>query len=140
MASNKKSGGVRELLTMDRAGEFHVWAHGPNHCGTDNNLTVKYKMTCECTAKTNARGFLFDQINIDNYFKAITKTKLSCERLTMKCLKDLISLIRKENPSCKILRMDLTLSPSPHLASMKYSWVSPDAEKLERGAHILSSS
>jgi hypothetical protein len=114
----------RDLLTMDRSGQFHVWAYGSAHCGVDQNLLIKYALTCECAAKLDKRGFLFDQINVDNYFKGIVRTKLSCEKLTIKCTKELIQMIVDENPACKILRMDLTLSPAPHAASMKYSWVS----------------
>src|SRR6266850_2102640 len=98
----------RELLTMDRTGEFHIWAYGPTHCGVNNDMLIKYRMTCECTTHTDSRGFLFEQINVDNYFKSLTKTKMSCEKLTMSCVKDLIKMIKKENPICKILRMDLT--------------------------------
>ena len=116
---------TKQLLTMDRSGEFHIKTYGPNHCGISNNVAVKYMMNCECAAHLDSRGFLFEQLNVDSYFQSLRKTKMSCEKLTISCVKDLIKMIRAENHTCHILRMELTLSPAPFAAAMKYTWVSP---------------
>lgn len=111
------------LLTMDRQGEFPLYAYGANHCGVENNITVKYRMLCVCDTILDRRGFLFDQINVDNYFQAIKRSRLSCERLAVKCVEDLRRMIRVENPTCVVRRMELTLSPQPFKASMTRTWV-----------------
>jgi hypothetical protein len=111
-----------KLLTMDRSGEFWVQTYGRNHCGLDKDLQVRYRMLCECSTKLDARGFLFDQINVDAYFQSIKRSSLSCERLTMRSVKELVKAIKQENPVCCIHRMELTLSPAPFKASMTYRW------------------
>lgn len=113
----------KPLLTMDRQGEFRIYAHGRNHCGVVSDLLIKYKMICECQAKLDKRGFLFDQINVDKFFQSIKSSKLSCEQLTVQCVKKLVAAIKRENPICVINKIDLTLSPAPFMASMKYTWL-----------------
>jgi len=103
---------------MNREGQFRISATGPNHCGVDEDLTIKYHMICVCEDSLDHRGFLFDQINVDQYFQGIQSSALSCEKLTMKCARKLMSLIKDENPDCVIRRMSLTLSPAPFKASM----------------------
>jgi hypothetical protein len=113
----------KRLLTMDRQGEFNIYAYGPNHCGVVEDLKIKYRMVCECQAKLDKRGFLFDQINVDNFFQSIKKSKLSCEKLTVRCVRQLVAAIKLENPACVINKVELTLSPAPFMASMTYTWV-----------------
>jgi hypothetical protein len=79
-------------------------------------------MICECSPRLDSRGFLFDQINVDNYFKRMKRSTLSCEKMTLKCVRDLVKLIHKENPKCVVRKINLTLSPQPFLASMTYTW------------------
>jgi hypothetical protein len=110
-------------LTMDRSGEFRIHAFGPSHCGIDEDLKIKYRMVCECQPKLDNRGFLFDQINVDMFFQSIKRSKLSCERLTVRCVRQLVQAIKLENPSCQINKVELTLSPAPFMASMTYAWV-----------------
>ena len=110
------------LLTMNRQGEFSIRTFGPIHCGVAENLTIKYHMICECESRLDSRGFLFDQINVDNYFKRMKRSKLSCEKMTVKCVRDLVKLIRTENPTCVVRKINLTLSPQPFMASMTYTW------------------
>lgn len=112
-------------LTMNRHGEFRIRATGPNHCGVIENLDIKYSMECVCDVSLDDRGFLFDQINVDNYFKNIRRSRLSCEKLVMSCAKTLLRMIRLENPRCRIRKMSLTLAPAPFMASMTYDWVAP---------------
>jgi hypothetical protein len=116
-------------LTMNREGEFRVLATGPTHCGVDENLVIKYNMVCECDVKLDHRGFLFDQVNVDAFFKGIRRTELSCEKLCIDCAGKLMEMIQAENPKAVIRKMTLTLSPAPHLASMKFEW-----EKSKRKA------
>lgn len=109
-------------LTMDRSGEFHLHAYGSHHCGITTDLVVKYEVFVECLAQVDRRGFMFDQVNVDNYFQAIKKTRLSCERLAMKCATDLLRMIAKDNPHCTVLKLDVALNPAPFHATMRYTW------------------
>jgi hypothetical protein len=112
-----------KTLTMNRRGDFSVFTTGNSHCGTltNQNLAVQYHLLCECENILDSRGFLFEQVNVDNFFKGIQKTRLSCEKLTISCCKKLVTLIRRDNPSCRIRSIELTLSPFPHAASMTYA-------------------
>lgn len=112
-----------KTLTMNRSGEFNIFTTGDSHCGTftNQNLQVRYTMVCECENILDPRGFLFEQVNIDNFFKNMKRTTLSCEKLTISCCKKLVTLIRKDNPACRIRSIKLTLSPFPFQASMTYS-------------------
>lgn len=112
-----------KTLTMNRSGEFQVFTTGDSHCGTLTNqvLPVKYHMICECDNILDPRGFLFEQVNVDKFFKKMKRTTLSCEKLTISCCKKLVTLIRKDNPVCRIRSIKLTLSPYPFQASMTYS-------------------
>ena len=116
---------MQKLLTLDRQGEFKVFTTGDSHCGTltDQYLPVKYHMICECENILDNRGFLFEQVGVDQFFKRMKRTTLSCEKLTISCCKRLVTLIRKDNPICRIRSIKLTLSPWPHQASMTYSVV-----------------
>lgn len=105
-------------LKMVRSGEFDIHTYGENHCGVSEEFKIRYHLTCECSPLLDHRGFLFDQINIQQYFESIKRTQLSCERLTVVCLNQLLEHILTENPKCQIKRMELTLSPEPFLASM----------------------
>lgn len=117
-------------LKMVRSGEFEISTYGENHCGTDAHFKLRYHLNCECTPVLDSRGFLFDQLNIQQYFESIKRTQLSCERLTVVCLQQLLEHILTENPTCQIHKMELTLSPAPFLASMTHSLESDDDEAL----------
>jgi hypothetical protein len=108
-------------LEMVRSGEFNISTYGDNHCGTADHFKVRYHLKCSCTSRLDKRGFLFDQLNIQSYFESIKRTQLSCERLTVVCLEQLLEHILSENPTCEIHKMELTLSPEPFLASMTHS-------------------
>lgn len=124
---------ISNKLTMNREGTFRFKAVGPNHCGVDENLQVNYRMVCECYATLDRRGFLFDQINVDNYFQSIQSSVLSCEKLTIKCAQKLLKMIKKENAICAIRSMSLTLSPAPFKASMTYDWVNDEEPIIKKG-------
>lgn len=112
-----------KTLILNRQGEFSILTTGDSHCGTltNQNLPVKYHMICECENILDNRGFLFEQVGVDNFFKKMKRTTLSCEKLTISCAKRLVTLIRKDNPKCKIRSIELTLSPFPFQASLTYS-------------------
>lgn len=119
---------AQKELIMDREGKFPLHAYGSHHCGITNDLTVKYAVHVECVAHVDHRGFMFDQVNVDNYFQAIKKTRLSCERLAMKCATDLIAMIHRDNPECMVEKLEIALTPAPFHASMKYSWTTSTKE------------
>jgi hypothetical protein len=113
----------QKTLTLHRGGEFKIITYGDVHCGTLTNqlLPIRYTLNCVCENILDGRGFLFEQLNIDNFFKSLTRTTLSCEKLTINCVKRLVTLIRRDNPVCVIRSIELTLSPHPFAASMTYS-------------------
>lgn len=113
----------KKTLTMNRQGEFKIRTIGDKHCGTFTNqdMWVKYHMICICDNVLDPRGFLFEQVNVDKFFQNMKRTTLSCEKLTISCCKKLVTLIRKDNPVCKIRSIELTLSPFPYQASMTYT-------------------
>ena len=125
-----------ESLKMDREGEFRVRATGPSHCGVDENLTIKYHMECLCDNKLDGRGFLFDQLNVDQYFQRIRTTTLSCEKLCVDCGRELMRRIKEENPGCIIRKMTLTLAPAPYKASMTFDWEAPKQPAKKRKPFI----
>lgn len=113
---------VKKTIKMVRSGEFDLKTYGQNHCGVSSEFKIRYHMTCMCSPKLDNRGFLFDQLNIQNFFESIGRTSLSCERLTVVCLEQLLEHILEENPTCQIYNMELTLSPEPYMASMSHAW------------------
>ena len=112
----------RGTLTMKRKGDFTVTTYGKNHCGTTEKLDIKYELTVECSVSLDDRGFLFDQVNVDKFFKQIRMTKLSCEQFSIQCARKLWRLIKDENAGCEIHDMKLTLSPAPFAASMEFCY------------------
>jgi hypothetical protein len=117
-----------KTFTMNRRGEFRIETFGDSHCGTLKDLGVQYEAKIQCTTKLDGRGFLFDQINIDNFFQTIKRTSLSCERLCEDCANKLAALIQKDNPQCEVLSLELTLSPQPYAASMTLAWSKKDSQ------------
>jgi hypothetical protein len=117
-----------KTLTLDRQGSFKVYTYGDSHCGTYTNgfLPLKYTLHCVCELTIDKRGFLFEQVGVDDFFQNLEKTKLSCEKFTINCTKRLVTLIHKDNPACRIRSIQLTLSPHPYVASMTYSVVPRD--------------
>ena len=107
---------------MRRKGDFTVTTYGDNHCGTTEKLNIKYELIVECSVSLDERGFLFDQINVDKFFKQIRMTKLSCEHFSIQCARKLWRLIKNENRSCQIQDMKLLLSPAPFAASMEFCY------------------
>ena len=113
--------GIVKSLDMVRSGEFTIQTYGNSHCGTSDKFMIRYHLKCSCTPLLDHRGFLFDQLNIQQFFESIKRTQLSCERLTVVCLEQLLEHILTENPTCQILKAELTLSPEPYLASMTHT-------------------
>src|SRR5574337_7684 len=113
---------MKSSLTINREGQFRLYTYGDNHCGTMNNFILKYHFKCKCKSDVDHRGFLFDQVKIDEYMKDHDETNLSCEEFCMKLAKGLVELIHKENPNCKIKRGSLKLSPEPFAASITYKF------------------
>lgn len=107
-------------MTIRRSGQITVdTMAGTPHCGTKDKLDIMYEVECRCTSDSiDTNGFLFDQINIDKYFQTIEAVSISCERLTLKTARDLLKMVKAENPHCTILQLKVTLSPEPFMASI----------------------
>lgn len=111
---------MERFFILNRSGDFNIQVSGNSHCGVVQTLNVKYHVKAECAQKLDKRGFLFDQLTVDNFFKSKRQTKLSCEQLSVAYSKELTRLIKRENPDCKIKNLEVTLSPAPYAASMTY--------------------
>jgi hypothetical protein len=114
-------------LTLRRVGDFVMrtaGVDGANHCGLQANQEMKYEVFIKCRAPVSLdqRGFLFEQREVQQYFDDLGSTGLSCELLTCNSVAGLYALIRKENPLCEVLSIELTLTPKPYLASMICRW------------------
>lgn len=110
-------------FTLLRMGKFTVKTSGNNHCGTNDVLSIQYKLEVRCTADSlDSRGFLFDQTKADLWFSQQKYTALSCEQYTVYCGREIYKMIRKENPNCKIEMFSLTLSPEPHMAQLTFCY------------------
>lgn len=117
-------------MSITREGQMVITTVGDSHCGTrpsyvhrdsDYVLTVKYKCIVECRPITDARGFLFDQVHIDDWLNDYADSYVieqSCEELSNTLAELVIKRIAKESPLCKILSLSLTLSPAPYAASV----------------------
>lgn len=120
-----------KTLTMRRKGEFTVSTFGANPCGTEPHQVVKYRLTCVCTTKLDARGFLFDQMAVQQFFDEIAETDMSCEELVEEAVKGIVSRVDEENPTCLVKKIRLTLSPAPHVSSMTYAIRGDDLRELK---------
>lgn len=112
-----------QTLTIHRLGDFAIRTEGQFHCGTNDILPMSYELTCKCNASDlDERGFLFDQVHIDQWFQAQTSTSLSCESYGIYCARELYKLIVAENPKCKPMYICMKLSPAPYKAVLEYEW------------------
>lgn len=120
-------------LTLRRSGEFtlHV-RRGSRHCGViadtgPASMPCEYALTLVCASNCLDRdGFLVEQIGVHRFFQDLPRTSLSCEKLAIKCSRDLYKEIMAENPKCVVFSMSLTISPKPPgaagSAGMTYDW------------------
>lgn len=121
---------------LNRTGEFTVKTYGPHHCGTTDTLTIRYRLTVRCAATSvDARGFLFDQTRVNDWFQAQVRTDQSCERYAEYCARMLYRLIRAENPGLTPVMMELALSPAPYGAEITFEWTA-NADNTPAIAHV----
>ena len=108
------------MLILKRTGYFTVKTEGRNHCGTMAEQQVYYETIVTCAKILDHRGFLFDQLNLQGFFDGIKKTDRSCEQLCIRCVYKILRMIMKENPKCKVHKIELTLSPAPFQAQITH--------------------
>ena len=117
-------------LTLNRSGTFDLGVRGNVHCGLANNrgeVPCEYALTLCCDAKAlDSDGFLVEQIGIDQFFKSVPPTRLSCELFCIECARLLYRKVMTENPNAKIHGIRLTISPrpkgAPGAAGMTFQW------------------
>jgi hypothetical protein len=117
-------------FTIKRAGDFTVRTYGPNHCGTTDNLQVRYNLQVVCReGGLDEKGFLFDQTKVQEFFAAIKTTRLSCEEFCYSESRNLFKFILSANPRLKgrIAAFTLELSPAPFAASLTFTFVDDEA-------------
>ena len=117
-------------LTLNREGDFMLSVFGNAHCGLpDENGQVPcyYRLTLCCAASgLDADGFLVEQFGIDQYFRNLPPTPLSCELLVVECARDLYRKVMRENAAAEIFGLRLEISPrpvgAPGAAGMTFQW------------------
>jgi hypothetical protein len=129
-----------QRLTIQRQGDFVIKTRGNHHCGTSSTLEMHYTLTVLADANsTDQRGFLFDQLRVQDYFESLGSTRLSCEKLCQRSCHDLVQQIIRENPVIKIHHIKLALGPS-HAAWMHYECDGEDLQKLCETCHMVRNS
>lgn len=110
-------------LTIRRVGVFQVETMGSHHCGTGRFLEIDYALEVVCTPnELDERGFLFDQLKVQQFFDAVQITHLSCEKLAMKLAERIFTRIQQENKKCNPRKVTLSISPYPNAAVLTYEW------------------
>jgi hypothetical protein len=110
-------------FTIKRSGDFSVKTFGPNHCGTSENLKVRYNLSVVCLeGSLDQKGFLFDQTKVQIFFDRIKTTHLSCEEFCYTASRKLYTAITTVNPKAKIAHFELELSPEPFAASLTFTY------------------
>lgn len=117
---------LTKTLILRRRGVFSLRRAGGFRCGgaATSVTPVNYRLEVVCGCILDHRGFLFEQLDIASFFSNKEKenaTPLSCEMLVQKYHKEIKQLILDQHEKCKILRMELTISPYPHEASITYT-------------------
>ena len=134
-------------MTIYREGQFEARAHpGANHCGPASaivysqnpkagrfygepdfigKIPVKYKCWVTCEPKLDDRGFLFDQLSMDDWIGKYVNSfsgSLSCEVLAQRLVSEVLTSIASNSPECKVKKVVLELSPAPHSAAITVEW------------------
>ena len=114
-------------FTLQRSGEFTINTFGQYHCGTSEVLGIKYHIKVVCGEDSlDQRGFLFDQVMVDQMFKSIKATSKSCEVFCKTCAQRVYKTIMQQNGGCKIHSLEVTLSPAPYAASLTFEYAADD--------------
>lgn len=125
-------------LTMNRKGEFRCnWFSADNKCGTGSQLNPWYAYHChiETADILDGHGFVFDQLEIDNYFKkkyGNVQAAKSCERIAVDGCNDIKHMIENHmlghNGMSVIYRIAVTIGTTDGPATLTAEWV-PEAAK-----------
>lgn len=127
---------------MRREGEVRWAVAGALHCGAaselhaDGTTSIRWEVQCECEAKLDARGFLFDQSHLPLWIGelAAIQTSLSCEKLAVSTGEALIRRILKEDATCRIRRLEVRLSPAPFLGKISATFLDPSLTEFTLGS------
>jgi hypothetical protein len=125
-------------LTMNRRGEFQCnWLDTHNKCGVGPDTYPRYTYHChiETADILDAHGFVFDQLEIDNFFKkkyAVPRSAQSCERIAVSACEEIKRMIENHmlghSGMSVIYRIAVTIGTSDGPATMTAEWV-PEAAK-----------
>lgn len=114
---------AKDKLTLHREGEFSFIVGGPHHCGiahTSERQDARYEVDVCCKPVLDARGFLFEQRTVDEFFQRITSVRSSCEQLVMRIAVDLLAKIKNENPNIQVHWIQVRVIAAPYKAHMTY--------------------
>jgi hypothetical protein len=116
-------------FTIRREGQVEWRVTGDTHCGPkaevrDGIMPVRYVAAVTCAPSLDERGFLFDQAAVDMWMRRIAarETALSCEALVRSVAEQLLAKIARDVPTCRVVGLTLSLSPSPYQASITVTY------------------
>jgi hypothetical protein len=120
-------------LTMDRKGKFQCnWLTTHRKCGAgaDTKPIYEYRCIVETADILDSNGFIYDQLEIDTYFKNRYKRKqkaLSCEYLAINAVMNVKRLIQSHLEKSgagksAIHRIAVTISLEDGPAQMTAEW------------------
>lgn len=121
--TTEKKSTTKTSYRLNRIGDFTIKTFGEFHCGTSDVLRINYRVNVTCdTEMLDSRGFLFDQVKVDGWFKSQRATDLSCEKYTVFCARQIYKLIVNENNGLTPSKIELALSPAPYAAEITFVW------------------
>lgn len=127
-------------LTMKRHGSFRCrWTSTNGKCGIGTDTTPIYTYAChiETADILDQNGFIYDQLQIDEYFQkkyndGNYRPALSCEKLAVNAVNDIKYMIEshmlKNSGLSVIYKIAVTIGVDNGNASMTAEWV-PEAIK-----------
>lgn len=104
---------------LERAGENLFKVDGPHHCGpsalldTSGRIAMRWRVTMECNAKLDERGFLVDQVDIAEWMarRAEERRSTSCELTAREFAERLIGWCTEQGASVHWLEVELRSAP-----------------------------
>lgn len=127
-----KKGHRLHSMQIRREGQLTLTVRGDNHCGAKSHvygpnrdkLSVRYIASVECEPALDERGFLFDQLMVDELLKEISikPSHWSCEVTAQRMAMKLIKRLKTDVPTCKVTSLTLSLSPEPYMAAVTVNY------------------
>jgi hypothetical protein len=116
----------KDSLILTRTGKFGFITVGATHCGmapTGTRQECDYVVRVKCDPHTiDPRGYMFEQLVVQEYFDKIKRVQSTCEQLVMRVAVELESVIYEENPILEIYWIEVEVKAAPYAASMTFRY------------------